>query len=166
MVMKFCLPDEQHRENYLLFFSFKEGRIDMKSRFTVFFMAIVLMLFLAIENGQCTDSCVQLKDLIGIWKPDTTNDMFISFIKFYDDGTYRIAYDVEKIETRPTDKGQIKLEGKDITFIPSESPMCKTTPGKYTIKKIENGKLEFTVQEDPCDRSRCLFGRKLIQIKP
>ena len=55
---------------------------------------------------------VQLKDLIGIWKPDTTNDMLISFIKFYDDGTYRIAYDVEKIETRPTDKGQIKLEGE------------------------------------------------------
>jgi len=138
----------------------------MKSRFTVFFMAIVLMLFLAIENGQCTDSCVQLKDLIGIWKPDTTNDMLISFIKFYDDGTYRIAYDVEKIETRPTDKGRIKLEGKDITFIPSESPMCKTNPGKYTIKKIEKGKFEFTVQEDPCDRRRCLFGSKLIRIKP
>jgi hypothetical protein len=129
-------------------------------------MAILFMLFFANENGQCTDSCVQLKDLIGIWKPDTTNDMFISFIKFYDDGTYRIAYDVEKIETRPTDKGQIKLEGKDITFIPSESPMCKTNPGKYTIKKISNGKFEFTVQEDPCDRRRCLFGPKLIWISP
>jgi hypothetical protein len=129
-------------------------------------MAILLMLFLAIENGQCTDSCVQLKDLIGIWKPDTTNNMFISLIKFYDDGTYRIAYDVEKIETRPTDKGQIKLEGKDITFIPSESPMCKTNKGKYTIKKIEKDKFEFTVKEDLCDRRRCLFGRKLIRISP
>ena len=138
----------------------------MRLKSLILVMAILFMLFFANENGQCTDSCVQLKDLIGVWKPDTTNDMFISFIKFYDDGTYRIAYDVEKIETRPTDKGQIKLEGKDITFIPSESPMCKTNPGKYTIKKIANGKFEFTVQEDPCDRRRCLFGSKLIRIKP
>ena len=138
----------------------------MRLKSLILVMTILVMTFLAVENGQCEETGVQLKDLIGIWKPDTTNDMLISFIKFYDDGTYRIAYDVEKIETRPTDKGQIKLEGKDITFIPSESPMCKTNPGKYTIKKIEKGKFEFTLQEDPCDRRRCLFGRKLIRIKP
>jgi hypothetical protein len=129
-------------------------------------MTIVFMFFSAVENGQCTDAGVQLKDLIGIWKPDTTDDMLTSVIKFYDDGTYRIAYDVEKIETRPIDKGQIRLDGEDITFIPSESPACKTNTGKYTIKKIEKSKFEFTVQEDPCDRRRCLFGRKLIRIKP
>ena len=129
-------------------------------------MAIFLMLFLVIENGQSTEPVIQLQDLIGIWKPDTTNDMFISFIKFYDDGTYRIAYDVEKIETIPTDKGKIKLEEKDITFIPSESPMCKTNKGKYTINKIEKNKFEFTVKEDLCDRRRCLFGQKLIRISP
>jgi hypothetical protein len=138
----------------------------MRLKSLILVMTMLVMTFLAVENGQCEETGVQLKDLIGIWKPDTTNDMLISFIKFYDDGTYRIAYDVEKIETRPTDKGQIKLEGKDITFIPSESPMCKTNPGKYTIKKIEKGKFEFTVQEDPCDRRRCLFGSKLIRIKP
>ena len=138
----------------------------MRLKSLILVMTILVMTFLAVENGQCEETGVQLKDLIGIWKPDTTNDMLISFIKFYDDGTYRIAYDVEKIETRPTDKGRIKLEGKDITFIPSESPMCKTNPGKYTIKKIEKGKFEFTVQEDPCDRRRCLFGSKLIRIKP
>jgi hypothetical protein len=129
-------------------------------------MTIVFMFFFAVENGQCTDAGVQLKDLIGIWKPDTTDDMLTSVIKFYDDGTYRIAYDVEKIETRPIDKGQIRLDGEDITFIPSESPACKTNTGKYTIKKIEKSKFEFSVQEDPCDRRRCLFGRKLIRIKP
>ena len=138
----------------------------MKLRSPVFFMAIIFMFFSAVENGQCTDTGVQLNDLIGIWRPDTNSDMFISYIKFYDDGTYRIAYSVEKIETRPIDKGQIKLEGKDITFIPSESPACETITGTYIIKKIEKGKFEFTVQKDLCDRRRCLFGRKLIQIKP
>ena len=138
----------------------------MRLKSLILVMTILVMTFLAVENGQCEETGVQLKDLIGIWKPDTTNDMLISFIKFYDDGTYRIAYDVEKIETRPTDKGQIKLEGKDITFIPSESPMCKTNQGKYTIKKIEKGKFEFTVQKDQSERRRCLFGRILIWISP
>jgi hypothetical protein len=137
----------------------------MDLRFPVFLIAIACIFF-SIKNGQCTDTDVELTDLVGIWKPDTSNDMLISYIRFYNDGNYRIAYDVEKIETRPTDKGKIKLKGKDITFIPSESPMCKNTQGKYHIKKIEKDKFEFTVQEDSCDRRRCLFGRKLIRIKP
>ena len=138
----------------------------MRLRIIFLFMAFFLMALGTIGNGVCEDAGENLKDLIGIWKPDTTNDMLTSVIKFYDDGTYRIAYDAEKIETRPIDKGQIRLEGEDITFIPSESPACKTNIGKCTIKKIEKGKFEFIVQEDPCDRRRCLFGRKLIQIKP
>jgi hypothetical protein len=44
--------------------------------------------------------------------------------------------------------------------------MCKTNPGKYAIKKIENGKFEFIVQEDPCERRRCVFGRKIIRVEP
>jgi hypothetical protein len=117
------------------------------------------------RKRQCTENGIQLKDLIGIWKLGTTNDMLISFIKFYDYEAYRSAYDVEK-KTRPTDKSQIKFDGKDITFIPSESPMCKTNQGKYTIKKIEKGKFEFTVQKDQSERRRCLFGRILIWISP
>jgi hypothetical protein len=138
----------------------------MKLKLPGLFITIIFMFFLSAENGQSTDAGVQLKDLIGIWKPDTTNDMLISFIKFYNDGTYRIAYDVEKIETRPTDKGQIILEGENITFIPSESPMCKSDPGKYTIIKVEKDMFEFAVQDDTCERRRCLFGRKLIRIEP
>ncbi len=138
----------------------------MQLRFSVFFMAIILILNLPFDDGQCTETDIQLQDLIGIWKPDTDNDMYIRFIKFYNDGTYRIAYSVEKIETRPIDKGRIRLEGEDITFIPLESPACKTNTGKYTIKKIEKSKFEFTVQEDLCDRRRCLFGHRLIRIKP
>ena len=42
------------------------------------------------------EQMIQLSDLVGIWKPDTTNDMFISYIKFYDDGAYRIAYEIGK----------------------------------------------------------------------
>jgi len=138
----------------------------MRLKPLIFVMTIFVMTFLAVENGQCEETGVQLKDLIGIWKPDLPGDNVSEVIKFNDDGTYIIAYDVDKLATRPLDRGQIKLEGGQITFMPSESPACKTTMGKYTIKMTEKGSFQFTLQEDPCDRRRCLFGRKLIRIKP
>ena len=138
----------------------------MRLKPLIFVMTIFVMTFLAVENGQCEETGVQLKDLIGIWKPDLPGDNVSEVIKFNDDGTYIIAYDVDKLATRPLDRGQIKLEGGQITFMPSESPACKTTMGKYTIKMTEKGNFQFTLQEDPCDRRRCLFGRKLIRIKP
>ena len=138
----------------------------MRLKPLIFVMTIFVMTFLAVENGQCEETGVQLKDLIGIWKPDLPGDNVSEVIKFNDDGTYIIAYDVDKLATRPLDRGQIKLEGVQITFMPSESPACKTTMGKYTIKMTEKGNFQFTLQEDPCDRRRCLFGRKLIRIKP
>ena len=127
---------------------------------------ILVMTFLAVENGQCEDTGVQLKDLIGIWKPDLPGDDVSKVIKFNEDGTYIIAYDIDKLATRPLDRGKIRLEGEQITFIPSESPSCKTTMGKYTIKMTEKGNFQFTLQEDSCDRRRCLFGPELIRIKP
>ena len=138
----------------------------MRLKSLILVMTILVMTFLAVENGQCEETGVQLKDLIGIWKPDLPGDDVGEVIKFNDDGTYIIAYDVDKLATRPLDRGQIKLEGEQITFMPSESPACKTTMGKYTIKMTEKGKFQFTLQEDPCDRRRCLFGRNLIRIKP
>ncbi len=138
----------------------------MRLKSLIFVMTIFVMTFLAVENGQCEETGVQLKDLIGIWKTDLPGDNVSEVIKFNDDGTYIIAYDVDKLSTRPLDRGQIKLEGEQITFMPSESPACKTTMGKYTIKMTEKGNFQFTLQEDPCDRRRCLFGRKLIRIKP
>jgi hypothetical protein len=138
----------------------------MRLKSLIFVMTIFVMTFLAVENGQCQETGVQLKDLIGIWKPDLPGDNVSEVIKFNDDGTYIIAYDVDKLATRPLDRGQIKLEGEQITFMPSESPACKTTIGKYTIKMTEKGNFQFTLQEDSCDGRRCLFGPELIRYMP
>jgi hypothetical protein len=138
----------------------------MRIKSPILVLAITFITFFATENGPCQDNSIQLKDLIGIWKPDSSNDNLSSVIKFGENGTYRIAYNVERLDTRPIDKGQFKLEGEHITFIPSESPACKTNTGEYTIKMTEKGNFEFTRLEDPCDRRRCLFGRELIRINP
>ena len=139
----------------------------MKTGFQIFCVVAIFLFFLKAEPTLSTEDSIPLNDLIGIWTQDTTpEDYTTSVIKFSKDGTYTIAYDVEKITTRPVDKGQIKLEGKDIIFIPSESPMCRTNPGRYAINKIEKEKFELTVQEDPCERRRAALNRKLIRINP
>jgi len=132
---------------------------------SLFLFITILMTFLAVENGQCEDG-VKLRDLIGIWKTDLPGNDVSRVIKFSGDGTYKIAWDVDKLDTRPVDRGQIKLEGEQITFIPSESPACKTNMGKYAIKMTEKGNFEFSLQEDSCFDRRCLFGSEIIRIKP
>lgn len=112
------------------------------------------------------DTGVQLKDLVGIWKPNLFEDDVTNVIKFSGDGTYRIAWNIDMIDTRPVDRGQTKLEGDHVIFIPSESPACGKNAGNYTIKMTEKGNLKFTLQEDLCDRRCCLFGRELIRMVP
>ena len=138
----------------------------MKLIFQITFVTIIFLSFLAVESALCKDDNIQLNDLIGIWTQDMTGDYLRSVVKFSKDGTYIIAYDVEKIKTRPTEKGQIKIEGKDITFIPSESHMCKNTLGRYAINKVEKKKFKFIVQEDQCIPRRDTFSRKIIRINP
>lgn len=139
----------------------------MKLIFQILFVVTISLFFLKAETAQSTDEIIQLNDLVGIWTQDTTPEDFTkSVIKFSKDGTYTIAYDVEKIETKPVDKGELKFEGKDIVLIPSESPMCTNYSGKYAIKKIEKDKLELTAQEDPCERRRAALNRALIRIYP
>jgi hypothetical protein len=137
----------------------------MKQIFQILFVVIISLFFFKAETAQSSDEIIQLNDLVGIWTQDTSPEDFTkSVIKFREDGTYTIAYDIEKIETGPVDKGQIKFEGIDIVFIPSESPMCTNNSGKYAINKIEKDKLELTAQEDTCERRRAALNRKLIRI--
>jgi len=131
----------------------------------ILFMTIFLMTFLAIGNSQCEDTAVKSKDLIGIWKQDVPMAIYM-VLKFSGDGTYRIAWDVDKLDTRPVDRGQIKFEGKQVTFVSSESPTCKTYIGNYTIKMTEKGNFQLTVQEDQCNLRRRIFVSEWTRVKP
>ena len=80
---------------------------------------------------------VELKDLIGIWKPDLPQEGYSMVLKFSGDGNYRMAWSVEKLDTRPVDRAQVRFEGQQVTFVSSESPTCKNYIGKYNIKMTE-----------------------------
>ena len=88
----------------------------------ILFMTVFLMAFGEIGNGDCEDAGVNLKDLIGIWKPDLRQGALDIVLKFRGDGSFGIAYSVEKLDTRPVDRGQVKFEVKIVTFVSSDRP--------------------------------------------
>jgi len=88
-----------------------------------------------------------VEDLIGIWRhPEGM------VLKLNEDGTYRLAEIVARLETLPSELGRFELEGRTFTFITSnESPACTGQTGSYQVELTEQGKLRFvSLQDDPC----------------
>ena len=139
----------------------KEEHMWLKS--FVLFIVFLLVTFLAIGNSYSEDDSVKLIDLIGLWKSDS--DHYDIVLKFNTDGTFGIAYSVEKLDYRPIDRGKFKLEGQQVTFISSESPTCKSYTGKYGVKMIKKGNLQLTVEEDPCYDRRGFFVADWNRVK-
>lgn len=132
----------------------------------VLIIAFLLVSFLAIGNSYSEDNGVKFDELVGIWKPDVPQGVLDMFLKFNGDSTFSIAYDVEKLETRPVDKGKIKIEGKQVTFISSGSPTCKDKIGKYDIKLSGEGNFQLAAHEDPCSDRRSIFVPEWTRVKP
>ena len=126
----------------------------MKS-FSIYLLSIIIVAFGVVGYGVCGEDDTNLNKLIGYWKPDIPNPGYI--LIFRSDGTYAVAYSIEKLDTRPMFIGDVKIEGDRVTFISSNSPNCKTMVGNYTIKINENDNFQLTVNEDPCDGRQWIF---------
>jgi hypothetical protein len=89
----------------------------------------------------------RVEDLIGIWRHPGG-----IYLKLNEDGTYRLAEIVARLETLPNEFGRFELEGTTFTFITSnESPGCTGQTGSYQVELTEQGKLRYvSLQEDPC----------------
>jgi hypothetical protein len=90
---------------------------------------------------------ITVEDLIGIWRHP-----WGMYLKLNEDGTYRLAEIVARLETLPSELGRFELEGRTFTFITSnESPGCTGQTGSYQVELTEQGKLRYvSLQEDPC----------------
>jgi len=90
---------------------------------------------------------IRVEDLTGIWRHP-----WGMHLKLNEDGTYRLAEIVARLETLPSEFGRFELEGTTFTFITSnESPGCTGQTGSYQVELTEQGKLRFVpLQEDPC----------------
>ena len=130
----------------------------------ILFMAIFFMTFLSIENGNCGDTGIKPKELIGIWKQDIPVDIVL-VLRLSADGTFRMAWGVDRLDTRPVDRGKVKFEGNQVTFASSESPTCKNHIGNYNISMTEKGNFQLTVEEDPCYDRRGFFVADWNRVK-
>ena len=75
---------------------------------------IFLTTLLVIGTSHCEDTAVNLKNSIGIWEPDLPEKGYSTVIEFSGNKSFRMAWSIEKLETRPVDRGSFKLEGKKL----------------------------------------------------
>lgn len=89
-------------------------------------------------------------DLIGIWQ--LGSGTFGLFFQFNEDGTYRVAQRVDtNLQDSPTQMGQFMLEGGLLTLVTGEeSPLCASQTGTYVVHLMEQGRIDFVLQDDPC----------------
>ena len=123
-----------------------------------------LITLLTIGNSQSNETHITVKDLIGIWKPNAPGDDHSLVIKFAGDGSFQMAWKVDRLDSRPIDRGHFSLEEKQVTFFSSDSLTCKDEIGKYSIAMIERGRFQLTMIEDPCVSRRSVFVPEWNQI--
>jgi hypothetical protein len=110
-----------------------------------FFGLIVLLN----SAGTCAENHITSKDLIGVW---FLNAEIPWALQLSEDGTFRAAHTVLRLEKVPKDAGRFVLDGNLLTFISNEyfDGYCKGLSGSYWVELVEEGKLIFMKQKDQC----------------
>ena len=94
-----------------------------------------------------TAPSVTVEDLSGIWELDGS----ARILQLNEDGTFRIANSKYLLEDSPVNVGKFQLEGTLFTLTDSEeSRFCPGDTGTYEVELTEEGKLQFTLNEDEC----------------
>jgi len=94
-----------------------------------------------------TAPSVTVEDLSGIWQLDGS----ARILQLNEDGTFRSASSKYLLEDSPYNVGQFQLEGTLFTLTNSEeSRNCPGRTGTFEVELTEEGKLQFTLNEDEC----------------
>ena len=111
-----------------------------------------------------TAPSVTVEDLSGIWQLDGS----ARILQLNEDGTFRLANSEYLLEDSPAEVGQFQLEGTLFTLTASEeSRFCPGKTGTYEVELTEEGKLQFTLNEDECrDRGRILSRAPWSRFSP
>ena len=112
---------------------------------TIFLLSCVSLLLLC--GCETTPSFTE-EDLIGTWE---WYDQ--AFVQFAEDGSFKLVDEgnLSDLDTVPSDYGQYKIEGMEITIISSDdSPLCAGITGIYTIEQEEELTIKLVAIEDTC----------------
>lgn len=113
-------------------------------------IALIVMSIIFIAAEICGEDEITMKKLFGIWWTYDSNDIPWA-IQFNEDGTFRMAHTVLRLERRPKDEGKFQLEGTSVILISNKDckGSCKGLQGKYNIEFTEYDLL-LKEQDDQC----------------
>jgi len=111
-----------------------------------------------------TAPSVAVEDLSGTWQRDGS----ARILQLNEDGTYRVDSSKYLLEDSPKQEGQFQLEGTLFTLTASkEGSFCPGKTGTYEVELTEEGKLQFTLNEDECrDRALSLLEAPWSRFSP
>jgi hypothetical protein len=103
-------------------------------------------------------------EIVGTWHESG------DYIRFDEDGTFRQAHGLDKLDDQPYAICSYQFEGT-IMIIEEISvsgvPSCKRKIGSYEIQLLENGDIEIVTIEDQCPpRARDISGEKKPAVSP
>jgi len=114
-------------------------------------IALIVMSIIFIAAETCGEDKITMQKLSGIWWTHDANEVPWA-IQFNEDGTYRIAQTVLRLDTMPQDEGKFQLEETSLTFISNKDceGSCKGLEGNYKVEFTKYDKLMLIEQADQC----------------
>ncbi len=124
-------------------------RFCMNRIFIISSIALIVMMGALNSSETYGENNITMTDLLGIWHQYSDIPWAI---QFNEDGTFRSAHTVLRLEKVSKDEGRFQLEGTSLTLISNDDfeGSCKGLEGRYKVEIIEYGRLLLKEQEDQC----------------
>ena len=114
-------------------------------------ISLVVMIGVFIAAETYGEDNITMQRLSGIWWTYDANDIPWA-IQFNENGTFRIAHTVLRLDKLPKDEGKFQLEGTSLILISNKDceGSCKGLKGNYKVEFTKYDKLRLKEQDDQC----------------
>ena len=114
-------------------------------------ISLVVMMGVFIAAETYGEDNITMQRLSGIWWTYDADDIPWA-IQFNENGTFRIAHTVLRLDKLPKDEGKFQLEGTSLILISNKDceGSCKGLKGTYKVEFTKYDKLRLKEQDDQC----------------
>ena len=114
-------------------------------------ISLVVMIGVFIAAETYGEDNITMQRLSGIWWTYDADDIPWA-IQFNENGTFRIAHTVLRLDKLPKDEGKFQLEGTSLILISNKDceGSCKGLKGTYKVEFTKYDKLRLKEQDDQC----------------
>ena len=126
-------------------------RLCMNRIFIISSITLIMVIGIFNSNNIFGEDNIAKQKLLGIWWTYDSNDTPWA-IQFNENGTFRTAQTILRLEKMPTDEGKFLLQGTSLTLISNKDcdGSCKGLQGIYKLEFTKHGDLLFKEQKELC----------------